>query len=195
MLRCLRSGVIGVLGVVLVGSLSTAAGAQSVSSTAFTRQVCAAVASASQSSRAPSATLKSAAQAFKASPSATTATALRDAFTQSAQNLDQESAVVLAAIQQAGTPAKAAVFVNAVVSELQLSRTAAQQLAQHSAAIDTTSLATFAAGFQQVVNEARADSALLHRSAKTNPAFKHVARRLRPLAHFMTTSAKTCTKT
>src|SRR3954463_12808833 len=76
-----------------------------------------------------------------------------------------------------------------------MARSFAQQLAQHSAAIDATSLSVFAQGFQQVAAEAKADTAQLHASARNNAAFKRVAAPLRPLARFLTTNANTCKKT
>jgi hypothetical protein len=178
----------------LVAGAIGPASAQTVTPSTFTTQVCAAVASADQSAKASSEALKAAAQAYKSAPSPTTAAALRDAMTQAVQNLDQGLSAVLTAIEQSGTPAKGADFVNALVAQLQAQRTVAQQLAQHSAAIDTTSSSGFTTGFQQLLKEAKTVSKQTRVAAKQNPAFKHVARAFQPLLHFSTTKDGTCGK-
>ncbi len=178
----------------LVAGAVGPAAAQTVTPKTFTTQVCAAVASADQSVKASSEALKAAAQAYKSAPSPTTAAALRDAMTQTAQDLDQGLATVLAAIQSSGTPAKGADFVAALVSALETQRTMAQQLAQHSAAIDTTSSSAFTSGFQQLLKESKTASKQTRAAAKQNPAFKHVARAFQPLLHFSTTKDGTCGK-
>ena len=178
----------------LVAGAVGPAAAQTVTPKTFTTQVCAAVASADQSVKASSEALKAAAQAYKSAPSPTTAAALRDAMTQTAQDLDQGLATVLAAIQSSGTPAKGADFVAALVSALETQRTMAQQLAQHSAAIDTTSSSAFTSGFQQLLKESKTASKQTRAAAKQNPAFKHVARAFHPLLHFSTTKDGTCGK-
>jgi hypothetical protein len=177
----------------VVGTAGSAT-AQTVTPSTFTKQVCAAVASADLTVKDSSEALKAAAQAYKSAPSPTTAAALRDAMTQTAQDLDQGLAIVLAAIQSSGTPAKGADFVAALVSALETQRTMAQQLAQHSAAIDATSSAAFTSGFQQVVKETKTASKQARTAAKQNPAFKHAGRAFRPLLHFSTTKAGTCGK-
>lgn len=168
--------------------------AQTVTPSTFTTQVCAAVASADQSVKASSEALETTAQAYKSAPSPTTAAALRDAMTQTAQNLDQGLGAVLAAIQQSGTPAKGADFVAALVSSLEAQRTAAQQLAEHSAAIDVTSASAFASAFEQLLKETKTVSKQTRAAAKQNPAFKNAARAFRPLLHFSTTKDGTCGK-
>ncbi|HEY3672039.1 MAG TPA: hypothetical protein VGN51_13965 [Acidimicrobiia bacterium] len=177
----------------LLGAIGPAS-AQAVTPASFAKQVCTAVATANQSGKAPSAALKAAAQAYKASPSATTATGVRDAMTQAIQNLDQQLSTVLTAIQQNGAPASATAFVGALTSNLESQRTAAEQLAQHSAAVDTTTPSAFATGFQQVLDETKTIAAQARASAKADPAFLHVARPLQPIVHLLTTKADTCTK-
>jgi hypothetical protein len=187
------STVVWCIAALVAGAVGPAA-AQTVTPSTFTTQVCAAVATADQAVKTSSAALKAAAQAYQSAPSPTTAAALRDAMTQTAQDLDQALATVLAAIQQSGTPTKGADFVAALVSSLETQRTLAQQLAQHSAAIDVTSSAAFTSGFQQLVKESKAASKQARSAIKRNPAIMHAARAFRPLLHFSTTKAGTCGK-
>jgi len=177
----------------LVGTVGSA-NAQSVTPSSFTKHVCAAVATAQQASKPATTALKEAGSAYKAAPSATTATALRDALTQAASTLDQQTGGLLTVIQQTGTPTGAADFVNALVAQLGVQRTKAQQLAQNSAAVDTSTSAAFTQGFQQVIAETKTASAEARASAKSDPAFKHAQKTFRPLVRFLTTDADTCAK-
>src|SRR4051794_10832950 len=169
----------------LVGAIGPAA-AQTVTPASFTKQVCAAIAAADQTGKASSAALETAAKAYKASPSPTTAAAVRDAMTQALQTLEQQFSTVLASVQQVGTPASGTEFVAALTSELESQRASAQQIAQHSAAIDATSSTAFVTGFQQVVNETKTTGTQARASAKSTPAFQHAARPFRPLVHVLT---------
>jgi uncharacterized protein YdiU (UPF0061 family) len=189
-----RISLVAVCGAALLVTGLGPAVAQSTSSSDFTKQVCAAIVTAKQSGESTSTALKTAAQAYKAAPSPTTAVALRDALTQSAQTLDQQFATLVAAIQQAGTPANATEFVAALSGELATQRALAQRLAQHAAAVDTSSASAFATSFQQVLDETKADAAETRASAKKNPAFKHAPRGLRPIVRVLTTKADTCGK-
>ncbi len=177
----------------LVGGIGPAA-AQTVTPASFTKQVCDAVAAANRTGKASNAALEAAAKAYKATPSPTTAAAVRNAMTQALQTLEQQFSTVLASVQQAGTPASGTEFVTALTSALESQRAAAQQIAQHSAAIDATSSTAFVTGFQQVVNETKTTDSQSRTSAKSTAAFQHAARPFRPLVHLLTTKADTCTK-
>jgi len=115
-------------------------------------------------------------------------------MTQALQTLDQQFSTVLTSVQQIGTPPSGTAFVAALTSALESERTAAQQIAQHSAAIDATSSTAFVTGFQQVVNETKTTGAQSRASAKSTPAFQHAARPFRPIVVLLTTKADTCTK-
>ena len=103
-------------------------------------------------------------------------------MTQTAQDLDQGLATVLAAIQSSGTPAKGADFVAALVSALETQRTMAQQLAQHSAAIDATSSAAFTSGFQQLLKESKTVSKRDACGSQAEPRLQARRARISPLA-------------
>jgi hypothetical protein len=182
----------------LIGALSfSAAGAEAAtaaSASDFTRRVCAAVATANRSSKAPAAALKAAGQAYKTSPSATTAAGLRDALAGSIQNVDQQITTLLAAGLAAVRPTNATGLVDALSGLLQSAHGAAQQLAQRAAAIDTTSESAFTSSLQQVITETSALNSQTHMSAKSNPAFKNAAAPLRPIVRYMTTDSETCGK-
>jgi hypothetical protein len=194
MRRCFLSLTALALGTALAVGGSGAAGAATVSPTTFTTTVCAAIATSAQTAEAQSSALSTAAAAYKASPSPTTAAALRDALTQTMQSLDQQTTDALTAIQQAGTPTGGKSFVKALTSEFQQAHNLAQRLTQHAAAIDVSSSSTFTATAQQVAKEADDAGTKLKKAAKSNPAFKKAARAYRPLVTFMTTDAKTCPK-
>jgi hypothetical protein len=127
---CMRLFVRITVAASLIGALSfSAAGAEAAtaaSASDFTRRVCAAVATANRSSKAPAAALKAAGQAYKTSPSATTAAGLRDALAGSIQNVDQQITTLLAAVQAAGRPTNATAFVDALSGLLQSAHGAAQ---------------------------------------------------------------------
>ena len=194
MRRIFGIGVVAACAAALLVNGLGPADARTVTSTEFTKQVCAAIATADQSAKASAATLSAAAKAYKSAPSPTTAVALRDALTQTAQALDTQFGTILTSIQQAGTPPNAAEFVAALSSELQAQRAAAQRIVQHAAAVDTTSAAAFATSLQAVVDETKAEGKLSRASAKKNPSFKSAPRAVRPLVRVMTTKANTCGK-
>ena len=185
--------VVAVAATLAAGAIGPAA-AQTVTPATFTKQVCAAVAAADQTGKASTAALEAAAKAYKAAPSPTTAVAVRDAMTQALQTLEQQFSTVLASVQQIGTPPSGTEFVTALTSELESQRAAAQQIAQHSAAIDATSSTAFVTGFQQVVTETKTTGVQSRASAKSTPAFQHAARPFRPLVRLLTTKADTCKK-
>jgi hypothetical protein len=179
--------------VVLAATTASSAGAASVSPTTFTKNVCAAVADGAKSAKAAARELKTASAAYKASPSPTTAAALRDALTQVLQMVEQGIADTLTAAEQSGTPNGGEAFVGAMRSALEQAQAVAQQLAQHSAAIDVSSSATFAAGFEQLQQELN-DEKTREKSLKSNPAFRHAPRAYHRLVVFVTTNADTCPK-
>jgi hypothetical protein len=152
------------------------------------------VASAHQAIQAAAAPLKSTAAAYKAAPSATTATGLRDALVGEIQALDQQMVSVSTTVQQAGEPTGAPGFSAALLAELAKAHATAQQLTQQAAAIDVSSSAAFQSSVQQVLADLKKASADERASAKANPALAHPIKTLRPLARYMTTNAVTCTK-
>lgn len=184
----------GSLGALLAFGSTEAASAQSVSPTGYATQVCAAVASAHQATKAAAAPLKTAAAAYKSAPSVTTATGLRDALVGDIQALDQQMVSVSTAVQQAGEPRGAPDFSAALLAELAKAHAAAQQLAQQAAAIDVSSASAFQASVQQLLAQTKTVSADARASAKANPVLAHPPAALRPIARFMTTKADTCTK-
>jgi hypothetical protein len=188
-------GVPTVLSVVILMAASTStATAASITPAGFTQQVCAAIATGTQSLKANLSTFQAAAAAYKASPSPTTATAVRDAYTQAYQDVGQQMAAVLAVVDQAGTPSGGAAFVAALKNALQAQQAAAQQFGQQAAAIDTSSPSTFEAAFQQVANDAKAQGKKMRKAVKAAAAIKHAVRAYHPLVRVLTTDADTCPK-
>jgi hypothetical protein len=179
--------------VLTIGS-SDGAGAQSVTPAAFTKTLCAAFASASTAAKPGTAAVKAAVQAYKSAPSATTATALRDAMTQAANGIDQQLGIAITTIQQAGTPANGTRFVAALISNIGAERAAAQRLAQGAAAVDMSSSTAFAQSLQQVLTQAKTDDAQLHAVARRDPAIQHAPAVFHRAVRVLTTDANTCAK-
>src|SRR5205809_640550 len=101
------------LGTAMAVASSGGAGAATISPSTFTKTVCTAIATATESSKTTLSAFKDAVATYKASPSPTTAAAVRDTYTQAYQNLDQQVEALLAAIDQVGTPSRGASFVDA----------------------------------------------------------------------------------
>jgi hypothetical protein len=81
-----------------------------------------------------------------------------------------------------------------MTTDLQTQRTAAQQLAQGSAAVDTSSQAGFTQSFQQVLADAKAAGNQMRAAAKSNPAIANAPRAYHRIVRVMTTDANTCSK-
>jgi len=192
--RTLRASVALVVTLVIGFASTSGAGAASVSPSKFTSAVCAAIADGAEGNKAATAALTTASTAYKASPTPTTAAALRDALTHLLQSVEQQVANALTAAQQSGTPTGGKPFVGALNTALEQAHALGQQLVQHSAAIDLSSPAALAAGLQQVEKELKDGSARLKKLVKANAAFKHAPRAYRPLVVYMTTDADTCPK-
>ena len=192
--RIPRAPVAIVVTLVIGFALISGAGAASVSPSKFTSAVCAAIADGAEANQGATVALTTASNAYKASPSPTTAAALRDALTQALQSVEQQIANALTAVQESGTPTGGKTFVAALNTALEQAHALGQQLVEHSAAIDLSSPAALAAGVQQVEKELKDGSARLKKLVKANAAFKHAPRAYRPLVVYLTTDADTCPK-
>jgi hypothetical protein len=180
-------------GLLLLGSAGNAVG-QAVTPAKYAAQVCAEVASSHQAIKLAAVPLKSAAAAYKSTPSASSAARMRDALVGEVQALDQQMVSISKAVQQAGEPTGAPGFSAALLAEFAGAHAAAQQLAQQAAAIDVSSPAAFQSSVQQLLADFDKVSADERASAKANPALAHPIKALRPLARYMTTNAVTCAK-
>jgi len=182
------------VGILMAATAASSAGAASVSPSTFTKDVCATIATAAQLGKTTLSTFKAAVGSYKASPSPATAAAVRDAYTQAYLSLDQEAGAVVAAIDQTGTPSGGTSFVKALKNALQTQQVAAQQFAQQTAAIDTSSASAFATSFQQALDAAKAEGTKMRKSLKANASITNAARAYHPLVTFLTTDADTCSK-
>jgi hypothetical protein len=140
--------------------------------------------------------ITAAASAYKASPSAQTAAAVRDALATAFTVFGEQYSTLLSAIQHAGVPRvkNGAAFAAAFVAHLQAEQAEAAKLVPQVAAIEINDSSQFQASLQQVIDLAKHDGNAFHAAARTNPQFKRAPASLRPLVKFMTTDSDTCKK-
>ena len=184
--------VVGMASAVVFGAVAGAA--TKVSAEEYAEAICGQVAAFADRADQLSATLTQAAEAFKAEPSQTTATAVRqalfDLLEQSAQGIDQ----ITVSTEAIGIPdvRRGAQFARAVDVNFNLAADAFHALAGSAATIDLSSATAFADDFETVVDKVETMTKRLNKQAKRTPGVKNPSAALQPLVVFMTTDAERC---
>jgi hypothetical protein len=182
--------------VMAAGGSEAGAAASGVPPATYTKSVCRVIADASKASAPYAHAITAAANAYKASPSVQTASAMRDAFATSLTAFGQQNATLLSALQQAGTPKvkNGSAFAAAFVAHVQAEQAEAAKLVPQVASFNVTDDAQFQLSLQQFADAAKRDGDAFHAAARANPQFKNAPASLRPLVVFMIHDSDKCTK-
>jgi hypothetical protein len=195
---CSRFVVAGLMtaSVAMVARSEAGAAASGVPPTTYTKSVCRVIAEASKASVPYAHAITAAANAYKASPSAQTASAMRDAFASSLTAFGQQDATLLSALQSAGIPRvkNGSAFAAAFVAHVKAEQAEAAKLVPQVLAINVADSSQFASSLQQIVDVAKRDGDTFHAAARANPQFKNAPASLHPLVVFMIHDSDKCTK-